>query len=361
MKHIGTRLGALKYGSLIGGAVKINFRPPLVAGISLSPSMNAKRIGLRCIGSSMPLRKQEPKETKDEKKPPLEKNPRVSSFELPGKLRFKDEKRNKNMRWAFLTVQGAGFLILAYFSWDYFFGGDGSVVHADAQVKNSSFEYKGKDVKSKAAVEPLPQTIKASTGSGRKDFVLVGLGIRYVTFLKLHTYVLGIYMTQKGLDDLKKAIAENPNAKLGSEELDAIMKKSIASNDIAALIVPIRPTDLPHFRDGFLRSIQRRKKSLKEAGQEESPETVKSMEAETEMFRDLFPRGKAKKNSRFLIIGDRNGDLEMEIDGEKLMSWTGKQQCPCTRQLIFEFYLTGKDVASEEARDSVLENLGVNK
>jgi hypothetical protein len=260
----------------------------------------------------------------------------------------------------------------------------------------------------------FPRSISLPTSSGPEavpssaEYTLLGLGIRTVSFLHVQVYVVGLYIKNSSLPQLQSALIKhvNPAASAlipgekhdlraalvdpeASERIwdDILQRRGAEGVEMALRIVPTRGTDFKHLQDGWMRGLtnrtqetQRRQQQLMQEEKVEKrkinlPKPVDPSEFADESFgesmrafRALFAgRGKAPKGSVITLTRDGEGvfrALYQPKPQEDLS--TGKKKAGEIVQLgdikdervgrlVWELYLAGKNVSSEEARKSVVE------
>lgn len=213
-----------------------------------------------------------------------------------------------------------------------------------------------------------PTLIVQPATQSETEYILVGLGTRSVSFLGINVYVLGYYIATADIAELQARLVKkiNPIAStLVSTEKDDLQKKlldavegeeiwdELLSSGVPARsmirIVPVRDTDFPHLRDGFVRAIQARAGKLKD---EKFGQAMKE-------FRQVFNRGKVPKQKELLLLRDRQGRLTMVYDdgkaqGKQIMGTIDEERIS---RALWMNYLAGKNVASEEARKNIVHGI----
>jgi hypothetical protein len=114
-------------------------------------------------------------------------------------------------------------------------------------------------------------------------------------------------------------------------------------------VVPVRDTDFPHLRDGFVRAIQARESN---AADEQFGEAMRE-------FKRIFNRGKVPKQKEMLMLRDRDGKLTLVYDegksqGRQLLGTVDDERIS---RALWMNYLAGKKVASEEARKNIVDGV----
>lgn len=199
------------------------------------------------------------------------------------------------------------------------------------------------------------------------EYTLVGLGTRSVSFLGINVYVVGYYIATADIAELQVRLVHkiNPIAStLVAGEKDVLRAKLLDPAEGEALwnellasgvparsvvrVVPVRDTDFPHLRDGFVRAIQAR---AAKAQDEQFGEAMKE-------FKTIFNRGKVPKRKELLMLREDAGRLTMVYedgaDGRKLLGTVADERIS---RALWMNYLAGKKVASEEARVSIVNGI----
>ncbi|KAK2923816.1 Chalcone isomerase [Fusarium oxysporum f. sp. vasinfectum] len=174
----------------------------------------------------------------------------------------------------------------------------------------------------------------AVTDKHGTEFTLVGLGTRTVTFLGIE------------VGDLRKALQDPVE---GEETWNSILKDAGCRS--AFRITPVRDTDFPHMRDGLVRAIQARSSHNPEYNDETFGNAMRH-------FKILFQRGLVAKKNELLLVRDAAGKLTITYtDGtrkESVKSTLGTVEDERLSRLLWLNYLSGKKVASEEARKNII-------
>ncbi|KAF4816084.1 Altered inheritance of mitochondria protein 18 [Colletotrichum siamense] len=219
-----------------------------------------------------------------------------------------------------------------------------------------------------AAQAPIAASVQDSDGV---EYTLVGLGIRTVSFLSIQVYMVGYYVATQDVAKLQHYLTKkiNPIATtLVPSERDTLKEKLLDPAEgeetwtallqevgcrSAFRIVPVRDTDFPHLRDGFVRAITHRSAADKEAyGDEAFGEAMRD-------FKRLFSRGKVPKSKELLLCRDEKGALEVIYDDGRSFGRQscGKVQDERVSRLLWLNWLAGKKVASEPARTSIIDGV----
>ncbi|RBQ66709.1 hypothetical protein FVER53590_07557 [Fusarium verticillioides] len=209
----------------------------------------------------------------------------------------------------------------------------------------------------------------AVTDKHGTEFTLVGLGTRTVTFLGIEVYVVGFYVATQDIEKLQRYLVKkiNPLATTlipsekedlrkalqdpveGEETWNSILKDAGCRS--AFRITPVRDTDFPHMRDGLVRAIQARSSHNPEYNDETFGNAMRH-------FKVLFQRGLVAKKNELLLVRDAAGKLTITYtDGtrkESAKSTLGTVEDERLSRLLWLNYLSGKKVASEEARKNII-------
>ena len=223
---------------------------------------------------------------------------------------------------------------------------------------------KGDDVS--AAEAALPPTARDDLGT---EYQLVGLGIRSVSFLSIQVYVVGFYVATQDIAALQNYLVKRVNRLAttlvpgekeelrrslldpaeGEKAWDEILRESGCRSLFR--IVPVRDTDFPHLRDGFVRAITARSKGDAAFDDEGFGEAMRG-------FKGLLNRGKVPKADELLLCRDGAGVLSVVYDdrkgGREVLGEVGDER---VSRLLWLNYLAGKKVASEGARQSVIDGV----
>ncbi|KAK2002743.1 chalcone-flavanone isomerase [Colletotrichum falcatum] len=221
--------------------------------------------------------------------------------------------------------------------------------------------------------DPAAAPIAASVTNkaGVVEYTLVGLGVRTVTFLGIQVYMVGYYVATadvarlqhhltKKIDPIATTLVPSERDSLRAKLLDPSEGEAAWSAILREIgcrsafrIVPVRDTDFPHLRDGFVRAITARSAADKAAyGDEAFGEAMRE-------FKRLFNRGKLQKERELLLCRDAGGALEVVLDaGDGAGRQTiGRVQDERVSRLLWLNWLAGKSVASEPARHSIIDGV----
>lgn len=212
--------------------------------------------------------------------------------------------------------------------------------------------------------------------SGGVEYTLVGLGMRTVTFLGIQVYLVGWYVATQDIAKLQHYLVKkiNPLATtLIPSEKDQLRQRLLDPKEGEALwneviqdagcrsvfrVSPVRDTDFHHLRDGFIRSITGRASLDKQAyGDGTFGEAVKE-------FKSLFNRGKVPKQREMLLVRDAQGRLSVTYTGDTAVAGEpnarhllGHVADERLSRLLWLNYLAGSKVASEPARQNIIEGV----
>ncbi|PHH92937.1 hypothetical protein CDD83_3427 [Cordyceps sp. RAO-2017] len=205
------------------------------------------------------------------------------------------------------------------------------------------------------------------------EFTLVGLGMRSVTFIGFHVYLVGFYVATQDIARLQQYLVRKINpvattlipaekealrtalldATEGEQTWDALLREAGCRS--AFRIMPVRDTDFHHLRDGFVRAIQARSQRDKACADEAFGAAMKD-------FKGLFNRGSVPKRKELLLC--RNGDGSLAVlygDGhpakDARRAVVGVVHEERLSRLLWLNYLAGNKVASEAARQNIIEGV----
>lgn len=226
----------------------------------------------------------------------------------------------------------------------------------------------------------LPAGIGAA--QEEEEYQLLGLGIRKVSFLRIQVYVVGLYVAKGDMgrlqeelvrasvgsgastlvqgekEDLKKTLLDGGGStKVWSEVLKEGGVRS------AVRIVPTRDTNFSHMRDGWIRGIDLRGKGKEFEGED--------FKMAVDQFKGMLGgRGSVGKGKVLLLGRWSTGSLRAwveedagEADSKTLtrkggqMTLLGTVKDERISRLVWMGYLAGPNIASEDARRSVVDGL----
>ncbi|KAM0254409.1 hypothetical protein ACHAQJ_006812 [Trichoderma viride] len=227
------------------------------------------------------------------------------------------------------------------------------------------------DVKLPSAKEENSIAASISDKEGN-EYTLVGLGVRTVTFLGIQVYMAGFYVATQDIAKLQRYLVKKINshattlipaekdalrkalrdATEGEETWDALLREAGCRSIFR--IIPVKDTDFPHLRDGFVRAIAARSQRNEAYNDEAFGVAMKD-------FKALFNRGSVQKRQELLLCRDEKGALSVMYNAGKendpkreLMGTFGEERLS---RLLWLNYLAGSKVASEPARDSIIEGV----
>ncbi|KAL8664418.1 MAG: hypothetical protein Q9202_003108 [Teloschistes flavicans] len=257
-----------------------------------------------------------------------------------------------------------------------------------------------------------------------EEYQLLGLGIRTISFLRIQVYVVGLYVAKSSLPALQESLvrafftssaAGDSTASAATtlvEDEKAVLKHSLLGQDSRGekiwnevlksggvksvlRIVPTRPTDYGHMREGWVRSVDARAgphpKSKSKDAVLPQHEREGFKESVTE-FRAIFGGRQVIDVRKVLLLRrDQAGELgvwlerdevseivvqagpielpeqllqpeqrrmlEAEKERRRRMNWVGGMKDERISRLVWLGYLAGSSVASEGARESVVDGV----
>ena len=213
----------------------------------------------------------------------------------------------------------------------------------------------------------LPATVRDDIGT---EYTLVGLGLRTVTFLNIQVYVVGFYVATADIAALQNHLVKKVNnlattlvagereqlraALLNPEEGKSTWDTALRESGVrtAFRIAPVRDTDFPHLRDGFIRAITARSQGNPNYSDEAFGQSMRE-------FKQLLNRGKVPKNRELLLCRDAKGRLIVVYDDKSSAGRVeiGRVDDERVSRLLWLNYLAGKKVASEPARHSIIDGV----
>ncbi|KAI8821020.1 chalcone isomerase [Fimicolochytrium jonesii] len=198
--------------------------------------------------------------------------------------------------------------------------------------------------------KPIPTTLTLTLGATPQHFTLLGLGVRQVTFLNVSVYTIGYYISTPSIARLRSSPSFKSYTPATLSDFTAPLTRD-TSTPLALRISPVRNTDGPHLRNGFMRILTRQ---LAAEDAMLTPEEKKGVLEAMDELRAAFPAGKVAKGEVFVFVKTEGGELRMVHEGvEKTVvrnRWVAER--------FFEGYLLdGKKVISEKLRKSIAEGL----
>jgi hypothetical protein len=214
-----------------------------------------------------------------------------------------------------------------------------------------------------------------------EEYQLVGLGIRTVSILSIQVYVVGLYIAVSDIASFQQRLVNAvipPSENVAStlvpgekDQLRQLLLDPVRGEDIwneiikdgqlrtAFRIVPTRPTDFMHLRDGFVRGITAR--SAHFASERNDPSFQdETFGAALNEFKSAFggsARRKLPKGEILLLARDGQGKLavweETKKEGDRVKM--GEVADERVGRLLWLNYLAGKSVSSEPTRQSVVD------
>lgn len=229
--------------------------------------------------------------------------------------------------------------------------------------------------------------LPAGIGAAREEeeYQLLGLGIRKVSLFRIQVYVVGFYVAKGDMGRLqeelvKASVGSGASTLVQGEKQD--LRKTMLDGDgstklwtevlkeggvrSAIRVVPTRNTNFSHLRDGWVRGIDLRGKG--KGFEDESFQTAVGE------FKGIFGgRGSVGKGKVLLLGRGREGGLRAWVEEETTSAGETGSSAPNSRsgkmnllgglkderisRLVWMGYLAGENIASEEARQSVVEGV----
>ncbi|KAI4093766.1 MAG: hypothetical protein LQ344_002669 [Seirophora lacunosa] len=247
------------------------------------------------------------------------------------------------------------------------------------------------------------RTLPYGTGpasAASEEYQLLGLGIRTVSFLRIQVYVVGLYVAKSDLPKLQEGmvrafftstahgdstvsaattlvdnekaqlrheLVEGPKDGRGEKMWDEVLRQSGVRSVLR--IVPTRNTDFGHMREGWVRSINARSALVGKGNVADKLED--ELEKSVTDFKGIFGGGRKGVGKGKVLMMNRGaaGDLGVWVEDEVSeqaeqkkgkkgeMKYLGGLKDERISRLVWLGYLGGGNVASEEARRSVVDGV----
>ena len=235
--------------------------------------------------------------------------------------------------------------------------------------------------------EGISAALPAGMGAAREEeeYQLLGLGVRKVSLFRIQVYVVGFYIAKGDLGKLQEELVK---ASVGSGASTLVqgekeqLRKTLLDGDgstkvwaevlkeggvkSAVRIVPTRNTNFAHLRDGWLRGIDLRGK-----GKEFEGEDFKQAVGDFKGM--LGGRGSVGKGKVLLLGRGADGTLRAWVEEDKPAAAEAQPQTLSARgakmsllggvkderisRLVWMGYLAGETIASEDARQSIVDGV----
>ncbi|KAI4117456.1 MAG: hypothetical protein LQ338_007550 [Usnochroma carphineum] len=251
------------------------------------------------------------------------------------------------------------------------------------------------------ATPTLPYGTGPPTSTTSEEYTLLGLGIRHVSFLRIQVYVVGLYVAKPDLPklqegmvrafftssasgdstvssattlvadektELRRVLAEGGKDGRGEKMWDEVLKGAGVRSVLR--IVPTRNTDFGHMREGWVRSINARSGGQGKGGGVLGEKDREGLEESVVEFKGIFGGGRkgVGKGKVLLMRRGKEGELRVwvedevpEQEGKKgetgELKYLGGLKDERISRLVWLGYLGGGNVASDEARKSVVEGV----
>lgn len=249
---------------------------------------------------------------------------------------------------------------------------------------------------SASSASPSNPTTSAALPAGlgpaaeTEEYILLGLGVRKVSFLSIQVYVVGLYVAKTDLAQLQErmihavASTETASTLVATEKADLRTRLLSAegSQEIwasvlerggirtAVRITPVRDTNMAHLRDGFVRMVNAG------AGREGCDErTDAGFREAVQLLKSVMSGASQVETGRVLLLG-RGGEGGLSVWAEKAvevaaaaeknkgggrragqMLYLGGVSDERIARWVWMGYLAGAKVATEAARESVVDGV----
>ncbi|KAI9155051.1 Altered inheritance of mitochondria protein 18 [Paramyrothecium foliicola] len=232
------------------------------------------------------------------------------------------------------------------------------------------------DIPPSSSQQPNSVVADAVTREQGAEFTLVGLGTRTVTFLGFEVYVMGFYVATQDIARLQHHLIKKINpvattlipsekdalrralrdATEGEETWNTLLVEAGCRSIVR--ITPVRDTDFHHLRDAFVRAITNRtQRDTKAYADEAFGLAVRDLKS-------IMNRGSLKKRAELLLCRDDRGKLTVLFDPSGKGSGTGDRRellgsvdDDRLSRLLWLNWLAGSKVASEKARENIIEGV----
>ncbi len=235
-----------------------------------------------------------------------------------------------------------------------------------------------------ASEEGKSPALPAGIGAAQEEeeYQLLGLGIRTVSFLRIQVYVVGLYVAKGDVGRMqemlvKASVGSGASTLVQGEKED--LKKTLLDREgstkvwsqvlkeggirSAVRVVPTRDTNFSHMRDGWIRGIDLRGKGKEFEGED--------FTMAVDQFKGILGgRGSVGKGKVLLLGRGNNGALRAWVEEDAVgletktstpkggtMTLLGTVQDERISRLVWMGYLAGQNVASEDARRSVVDGV----
>ncbi|KAL8677647.1 MAG: hypothetical protein Q9186_005953 [Xanthomendoza sp. 1 TL-2023] len=250
-----------------------------------------------------------------------------------------------------------------------------------------------------------------SSSTQGEEYQLLGLGIRKVSFLRIQVYVVGLYIAKSDLPKLQEGLVrafftasasgnsvvssattlvENEKIELRELLLEGNGEKGVRGEKIwdevlrgsgvksVLRIVPTRATDFGHMREGWVRSVNSRSGPQGKAGILSEKEKL-GLDESVNNFKAIFGGGKKGVGKGKVLLMRRGAEGELGVwaenevpppstpeqkaaknqdDGDNdNIAYLGGLKDERISRLVWLGYLAGGNVASDEARKSVVDGV----
>ncbi|KAK9465403.1 chalcone isomerase, partial [Lipomyces arxii] len=186
------------------------------------------------------------------------------------------------------------------------------------------------------SVDAFPRSMKIDN----ENYTILGLGVRTVSFFKIHVYAVGIYIANSDIKGMMETMSSSDDL----SRTDVIASLINKPTRFALRIVPVRKTDFNHLRDGFVRSI---------VGSSEQNEGVDEL-------RSVFSRKlSVPKNGELMMMIQSNGSMKCTYSSSQnnnQVEVLGYVNDRDTVKALFNHYLN-KPAASESAQSSFIDSI----
>lgn len=206
-----------------------------------------------------------------------------------------------------------------------------------------------------SSISPFPTFIRQLEQKNvHNDFLLLGYGVRSVTFVGFKVYGIGLYLNKNDVPTVQKYLGGVTKQQLLEDSQSSELISKLLDNDVKFLvrINPVRNTDYGHLKDGLIKSI---------LAHPLSKENREPVGAGLEELRQVFlgHRGSVPKDHLLFLEIVKGGRLSVSYQNTKTgqIIEMGTVNEPLISKALFLQYLSGKKPLSEPLRQSCVDGL----
>lgn len=204
-----------------------------------------------------------------------------------------------------------------------------------------------------SSIDPFPLQVEKNDFLSH-DWVLIGTGVRSVTFVNFKVYGVGIYIAKDDLAKTKKLLEGTDLTTLLDPVANVAVIDKLLNSGVKFLVrfSPVRNTDFNHLKDGFIKLILANPKS------KEHREVVG---AGLDELREVFlqNRGAVPKNHVMYLQQLPNGALKLTYANttNDTTKELGTVNEPMVASVLLSSYMSGQKPLSKQLQQSVAAGL----